>query len=244
MLARSASAAEKLRKVQRAPSLVERRQVHRIHAVCRFARVTWRDDEGIWRVCNISDRGMMLKSDGRPEPGEPLDVALSDSVTLAAAVSWSDSAHVGVCFREPVDSTALLCALATEQRSPRYRPLRLRVEGEALVQDEAGAFPVRLRDVSRHGVGVEHEDRLRRGAAVRLVFAGGLERRAIVRWADPARAGLFLFEPFSPDEIASARRFRAAPPPPRKAASCTSTPKSICPSASSSTSSPLWSTSS
>jgi hypothetical protein len=243
MLGRPASTAEKLRKVRQAPGLVERRQVHRIHAVCRFALVSRREDEGLWRVCNISDGGMMLKSDCRAEPEEPVAVSLSANVTLAATVLWSDSEHCGIRFREPVDSTALLCALATEQRSPRYRPLRLDVDGRALVFDEAGFHVVRVLNISRHGVGLGHDDRLRRGAAVRIVFETGGERRAVVRWADREQAGLFLLEPLSPDDMASARRFQTLPSPAAKDLSCTSIPTSMSPSASRFISSPPWSTS-
>jgi hypothetical protein len=39
------------------------------------------------------------------------------------------------------------------------------------------------------------------------VFENGAERRGVVRWVDREQAGLFLFEPFTPDEMASARRF-------------------------------------
>jgi hypothetical protein len=243
MFGRPASTADKLRKLRQAPVLVERREVHRIRSVCRFARVSWRADEGLWRVCNISDGGMMLRSDCRAEPGDPLAVSLSDNVTLDASVLWSDSEHCGIRFREPVDSTALLCALATEQRSPRYRPLRLAVDGRAVVLDEAGSHAVRLRNVSRHGVGLDHDGRLCPRAAVRLVLGAGRNRRAIVRWADREQAGLFLFEPFSADEIASARRFQTFPSPPGKGFSCISIPTSICPNASSFISSPRSSTS-
>ena len=101
----------------------------------------------------------------------------------------------------------MLCALATEQRSPRYRSLRLAVDGRALAFDEGGVHPVKIRNISRHGVGLEHPNRLRRGTMIKLVFENGCERRGVVRWADQEQAGLFLLEPFTPDEMASARRF-------------------------------------
>ena len=207
MLARSASTAEKLRQVRQAPFLVERREVHRIHTVCRFAKVAFRGDEGLWRVCNISDRGMMFRSPCRAIPGEPLSISLSDNLTLEGIIVWSDSAHCGIRFLEPINSIALLCALATEQRSPRYRALRLAVDGRALALDEHGVHTVRIRNISRHGVGLEHGNHLKRGTCVKLVFINGTEHRGVVRWADQAQAGLFLFEPFAPDEISSARRF-------------------------------------
>ena len=204
---KSATAAGTMRRLQQAPNFVERREVYRIHTVCRFARVACRGDEGLWRVCNMSDRGMMFRSHCRAGPGEPLSIALSDNLTLAAVVVWSDADHIGARFVEPVDSAALLCGLATAQRSPQYRALRLAVDGRALAFDEGGVHAVRIRNISRHGVGLDHPNRLRRGTKVKLVFEDGTERRGVVRWADQAQAGLFLLEPFAPDEMASARRF-------------------------------------
>jgi hypothetical protein len=207
MVGKAAASAARIRGVQQSVNLLERRQVHRIHTVCRFARVEGCGDEGLWRVCNISDSGMMLKSRCRAGPGERFSVSLSNNLTLAASVVWSDSEHCGVEFLERVDSTAMLCALANEQRSPGYRPLRLDVDGRALAFDEAGVHSVRVRNISRYGVGLEHPNRLRRGTAVKLVFENSGERRGVVRWADQEQAGLFLFEPFTLDEMASARRF-------------------------------------
>ncbi len=66
---------------------------------------------------------------------------------------------------------------------------------------------MKIRNISRHGVGLEHPNRLRRGTTIKLVFENGCERRGVVRWADQEQAGLFLLEPFTPDEMASARRF-------------------------------------
>jgi hypothetical protein len=192
---------------QRAASFVERRGTHRIHLVCRFARVTGCGDEGLWRVRNISDFGMMLRSRCHARPGEPLSIALSDRIQLEAKVAWSDAEHVGVRFAERIDATALLCALAEEQRLPGHRSLRLDVDGRALAFDDAGVHSVKVRNISRHGARLEHRDRLRRGTAIKLVFENGAERRGVVRWADQEQAGLFLFEPFTPDELASARRF-------------------------------------
>ena len=207
MIGRNLAPATDMRTIRRGAGSVERRASHRIHTVCRFARVTGCGDEGLWRVCNMSDRGMMLKSRSNPQLGEPLTIALSEDVQLEAKVIWSDAEHCGVRFVAAVNSTALLCALATEQRSGHYRSLRLAVDRPALAVDEEGVHTVRIRNISRHGVGVEHPGSLKRGTSVRLVFDHGAEHRGVVRWADRDQAGLFLLEPFSLDEMESATRF-------------------------------------
>ena len=207
MIGKTTASAWDMKAVQQSPRLLERRGTHRVHMVCRFARVAVAGDTGLWRACNISDRGMMFRSRSRAAPGQPLSIALSDGVALEASVVWSDAEHIGVRFAEPVDAAALLQSLAAEQRSPNHRPLRLAVDGRALAFDEAGVHPVRVCNISRHGVGIVHAGRLRRGTRIKLVFENGAERRGVVRWADREQAGLFLFEPFTPDEMASARRF-------------------------------------
>ena len=207
MTAKTAASPWNMKTVQQSPRLLERRGTHRIHMVCRFARVTAGGDTGLWRICNISDRGMMFRSRSRATPGQLLSIALSEGVALEASVVWSDAEHCGVRFAEPVDATALLRSLAAEQRSPKHRSLRLTVDGRALAFDETGVHPVKIRNISRHGVGLAHRNRLRRGTKIKLVFENGAERRGVVRWADREQAGLFLFEPFTPDEMASARRF-------------------------------------
>jgi hypothetical protein len=207
MIGKAVSSSWTMTSVRQAPSLIERRQAHRIHLVCRFAKVAGRGDTGLWRICNMSDRGMMMRSPCRATPGDLLSISLSENFTVQATVIWSDSDHVGVGFLEPLDSAALLCALATEQRSPRYRPLRLAVDGRALAFDDSGVHSVKVRNISRHGVGLEHRNRLRPGNMIKLVFENGFERRGVVRWAGQEQAGLFLLEPFSAEEMASVRRF-------------------------------------
>ena len=187
-------------------AFIERRTTRRIHTVCRFARVTSRSGQGLWRVCNISDYGMMFRTLCPVKPGERLAIALSEGIGVDAVVIWSEPGCCGVHFDAPVDSAALLGALARDRRSPRYRPLRVAVDAAALVYDETGVHPVRLRNLSRCGVGLRHAKRIRRGSTVKLVFGNGVERRGVVRWANDEQAGLLLLEPLAPHELACAGR--------------------------------------
>ena len=204
MAGNSKAAPRDVRIALRADGLAERRSGHRIHTVCRFARVESRTGHGLWRVCNISDLGMMFKCHRRPVPGERLSIALADDIRMEAAVVWSDAEHCGVRFDAPIDSGAVLGALARSQRSPDYRPLRLDVEGWALAFDDSGVHSVRIRNLSRCGVGLSHLGQLQRGSSVKLVLETGAEHRGIVRWASSDRAGLSLLEPFSPEELETA----------------------------------------
>lgn len=187
--------------------VAEQRRTHRIHTVCRFARVKCGDDEGLWRISNISDEGVMLKSHRTVDPGERLSIAMSDSITLEAVVIWSDGECCGARFEMPVEAGALLRALAEEQRSPDYRALRLPVDGWALAFDDSGVHPVRLRNLSRNGAGLSTMAGLKLGTTVKLILENGAAHRGVVRWADEQQAGLLLLDPLSPLEMASASQF-------------------------------------
>jgi len=202
-----------MRLTSRAPGLpaglpgdLERRRGQRIHTLLRIAKVSRAHDVGLWRVCNISDGGMMLAASVPLVPGERLAIALSDGVTLEATMQWWDGAHCGVAFDRPVDCAALLHELVAEQRAPFYRPPRLPVSSRAIVYCDKGLHSVRLLNLSQHGAGFSHAGRLLPGMAAKLLFEDGDEHRGVVRWSRDGRAGMYLVEPFPCARLESACR--------------------------------------
>ena len=165
------------------------------------------NDLGLWRVRNISDRGMMLASGVRVAPGEHLSISLSDTATIEGKVVWCADGRCGIVFDRPIDSAALLSALVAEQRAPDYRAPRLPVSTRALAYDETGIHSVKICDMSQHGIGFTHHGRFQPGMKVKLLLENGLERRGIVRWSDDDHAGLALVEPFACEDLESARQF-------------------------------------
>ncbi|HEV2818648.1 MAG TPA: PilZ domain-containing protein [Allosphingosinicella sp.] len=190
----------------RLPGDLERRRGRRIHTVLRVAKVRRAHDAGLWRVCNMSDGGMMMATSVPVAAGERLAIALSDRVTLAATLRWWDGAHCGVAFDRPVDCAALLHALVAEQRAPFYRPPRLPVSSRAIVYCDKGLYSVRLLNLSQHGAGFAHAGRLLPGMAAKLLFEDGDEHRGVVRWSRDGRAGMYLVEPFPCARLESACR--------------------------------------
>ena len=67
---------------------LERREDSRFHTVLRVALVTRERDMGLWRVRNISNRGIMLATRVQLVPGERLTIALSDAIVVAGRVVW------------------------------------------------------------------------------------------------------------------------------------------------------------
>ncbi|MBL0915246.1 MAG: PilZ domain-containing protein, partial [Sphingopyxis sp.] len=80
----------------------DRRGGDRYRTVWRIAKVVRDGDVGLWRVRNMSDRGMMLAADVPITVGEHLEIALSDAVSVKGTVVWSEGGRCGVAFDEEV----------------------------------------------------------------------------------------------------------------------------------------------
>lgn len=190
----------------------DRRASDRYRSVCRIARVTRRDDSGLWRVRNISDDGLMLSADVAVNVGETLDIALSETVRVTGRVVWADRGRCGVAFDAKIDVAATLRALAAEQRSENYRALRLPVAAEAILMLGTQSLPIDLIDISPQGAGYLCNARLDPASELDLVLPGAeLRRRAIVRWTSGNRGGLWFTQPLDRTDLESIARFGSTP---------------------------------
>ncbi|HKX88205.1 MAG TPA: PilZ domain-containing protein [Sphingopyxis sp.] len=185
----------------------DRRGGNRYRTVWRIAKVVRNGDAGLWRVRNMSDRGMMLAADVAIIVGEKLEIALSDTVVIRGTVVWSDAGRCGVSFDEEVDVADVLKQLAAEQRATGYRQPRLAVRTSAQAVTDEGTTSIELVDMSQNGAGFIHDGHLEVGKEFDLVLAGGVKRRAIVRWSRAGRGGLWLTQPLDRADLESIRRF-------------------------------------
>ncbi|WP_428681172.1 PilZ domain-containing protein [Sphingopyxis sp.] len=186
----------------------DRRGSDRYRTVWRIAKVKRDGDVGLWRVRNMSDRGMMLAADVPIAIGEKLEIALSDAVTVRGKVVWSDEGRCGVAFDEEVDVADVLKRLAAEQRASGYRQPRLPVHTRAQLITDDGTSEIELVDLSQSGAGYVHAGHLEIGKEVDLVLASGIRRKAIVRWSREGRGGLWLTQPLDRADLESIRRFQ------------------------------------
>lgn len=185
----------------------DRRNGARLRTVCWLAKVTSEHDVGLWRVQNISNHGLMLQTRIDVACGERLWVALSESNAIGGTIRWRDEDHCGIEFDAPIRCAKVLSALAAERGNPRYRPPRLPVNRGATVYSDHGIQSVRVTNVSRHGVGLVHDGRLKPEMRIKLMIENGLERRGTIRWADAEHAGVLLFEPLCGTLLESRNRF-------------------------------------
>lgn len=187
----------------------DRRGGDRYRTVWRIAKVMRNGDAGLWRVRNISDRGMMLAADVPIAVGEKLEIALSDTVVIAGEVVWSEAGRCGVSFDKEVDVADVLKQLAAEQRATGYRQPRLPVHTRAQAVTDDGTTEIELVDMSQNGAGFIHHGHLEVGKEFDLILAGGVKRRAIVRWSRAGRGGLWLTQPLDRADLESIHRFES-----------------------------------
>lgn len=186
----------------------DRRGADRYRTVWRIAKVKRDGDFGLWRVRNISDRGMMLAADVPIAVGERLEIALSEAVTICGRVVWSEEGRCGVAFDEEVDVAGVLKQLAAEQRAGDYRQPRLPVRTQAQAVTDEGTSKIELVNLSQNGAGFVHDGHLEVGKELDLVLTGDIRRRAIVRWSRGTRGGLWLTQPLERSDLESISRFQ------------------------------------
>lgn len=185
---------------------VDRRAQARFYTVWRIAKVLRDGDVGLWRVSNISDSGMMLVAAVPVEVGDSLTIALSETVLLPAHVVWAGAGRCGVRFDAQVDGADVLRQLAAEQQSDYYRAPRLPLRTQAQMVTKNETRGIELVDMSQSGAGFVQDGCLEVGQQLELLLAGGVRRKAIVRWSRGGRGGLWLTEPLDRTDLESARR--------------------------------------
>ena len=188
------------------PVDLERREDTRFHTVLRVAQVVREHDVGLWRVRNISDKGMMLATQVQVIPGERLEINLSDTISVEGRAVWWDGERCGVAFERPIDCAGLLESLVAEQKSARYRAPRLNVATRAIAYCDKGLHTVRVYNMSHHGAAFTHDGSFHEGMTAKLHFETGEDYRGVVRWSRDGKAGLYLTEPISSPRLESANR--------------------------------------
>jgi hypothetical protein len=189
--------------------LVDRRAAPRLRTVFRVARVRARGDEGLARVHNLSDEGMMIELGFTVMLNDIVRVDMTDTVALDGRVVWTDGARCGLKLRWPIDSAALLRRICAEQRSGAARPIRLPMGRTAMTTSERGLRPVNIIDISQKGMKLAHDGSFHPGLAVKVTTDAGIERRGVVRWSQDGLAGVILTEPFTVAELGSLRTWRS-----------------------------------
>ena len=172
-------------------AIQERRSEPRIRTLLRIAKITSNNDSGLCCLRSISDSGLMAETDMPLEPGDVVQVDLSDRHQLRGQVVWRDDAGIGVALSQRIDSVSLLSQLAQGGvDDERLRAPRLSISKRAIGYSELGLHNLSVLNISQKGVRVAHSGDLTTGLAVKLRLENGFEERAIVRWSRDGSAGL------------------------------------------------------
>lgn len=160
-------------------------------------------------LANVSSSGAMIESDVEPFIGEPIQIQIGDAPPVPAVARWVGGGRIGVEFGnhsllvgqprnqhftfglgqagadDAVEDEQAQVQDEAVQREPRQAVIR-----RAMVRAGVKRVPVRLCNISPHGVMLESDHCLTPGSAVQLEMAGGLLVTAQVRWSKGKRAGL------------------------------------------------------
>lgn len=161
-------------------SVTERRHVPRI-PTARMVRVAHDGCMTFARCRDISDKGVKLCFLEPIEPGEQVEVAFSNRVSLRGRVVWVEGPECGIAFDREIDSVALLNSTALEARSELDR--------------------VRDRGASSPRVSTASARRFRPGLNVVLMLESGREERAVLDWTMDNVAGLLRHSGAPADQV-------------------------------------------
>ncbi len=183
-------------------SRLDRRASPRFHTVCFDVKIVRGENAGLFRARNISDSGLKLDTHWRLAFGERVLIKLSEHQAIHGMVSWCEDGRCGIAFDRPINCAALLREGAELKRDDRRGgALRLETMTRATCYGENGIRPVRITDVSHHGMGLTHDGTVTAGMLLRLIAENGVTRSGAVRWASAGRAGIRLEEPLSSEEL-------------------------------------------
>lgn len=187
------------------PPEAGRRTGIRIQTILRVGRAIADRDEGLVRVRNISDQGARLQLQIPVEVGDRLILELADDAIMQGRVVWFAQGECGLAFDQAIDCAGLLGQLASQSRSGACRAVRLPICLPAVIRSEQGLRPTVIKDISQRGMKLTHDYRFVEGLRVSVTLPSGLQRCGVVRWTRDYAAGLMLLDPFSPQELGSAK---------------------------------------
>lgn len=184
----------------------ERRNAFRVQTVLRVGRVITNGDQGLVRVRNISDEGARLSLQIPVMLGEALTLELAENVQMTGHVVWTNGDNCGLKFDQHIDCGRLLASLAAFSEKATNRPIRIPVAKSAVTRGENGLRVAEVTDISQRGMKLRHDGSFAEGLHVKVTLPCGLARCGVVRWSEGDIAGLMLLEPFSAEELGSARK--------------------------------------
>jgi len=108
--------------------------------------------------------------------------------SVSGRVIWCDGDHVGVSFDEGIDVAEVLAELSRKEVDGKLnRPLRLPISAALELVIDKRTISAQLQDISQRGIKILTSS-VRSGEELTVQLQGLAQRKAVVRWTDPASA--------------------------------------------------------
>ncbi|MEM1053472.1 MAG: PilZ domain-containing protein [Pseudomonadota bacterium] len=174
------------------------RQSHRASLMLRRAKLVCQSGEYLCLIRDVSEKGIGLGflHDVPPEPRTLLQLA--NEMTYPVERVWAQSRQAGYRF----GCTITLNEFLREDSNHPVRPLRLKFEGKARIQDGRAAMEAMLLDLSCEGAKIISEDDIRMLGLISFELPGIAPQLAQVRWNEGDHFGLQFQHPLSTEELA------------------------------------------
>ena len=161
-------------------------------ATGRVAILDGADDHGLCRVHNLSDGGMMIKTNLTTCVGDLVRLSFDGEQAIRARVTWQNGTAVGLQFIELIDSRKLARDLALRRWEGVARQPRLPIDSVVYVTNDVGAFTTCAVNISQKGIKIRHFGVTRTGSKVGLRLECGIETHGVVKWSDGGFVGIEL----------------------------------------------------
>lgn len=178
----------------------EQRQAARYIPIIRTAKLIGARGEMLCVVRDVSATGLRIRLFSPLSTGDAMVLEFRNGEQQAVTLVWQEGENAGLRFAQPIDVARLLEDGRVENR--RSRPIRLKLEAEALVHARSAAHTAIVRDISQQGARIECASRLALSEPIRLAVGGMGSVTAKVRWRRDSHYGLVFEETFRFDELA------------------------------------------
>lgn len=178
----------------------EQRQAARYIPIIRTAKLIAPAGEMLCVVRDVSATGLRIRIFSPLPAAAEMMLEFRNGEQQPVTLVWQKDDTAGFRFDGAIDVARLLEDGRAESR--RSRPIRLKLEAEALLHVRGEACAATVRDISQQGAHVECAARLAVSEPVRLAAGRHPPIAAKVRWRRDGHYGLVFEETFRFDELA------------------------------------------
>ena len=159
------------------------------HLTTRTGRLMTKTETGLCRLCWISSDAVEFVTCVSLQAGESVHLKLAESAILEGVIFEAGDARGTIHLLRPIDPLAMLRGLRQLQCGGVERSARLPTSIDAIATCGGAQHCVRVRDVSEHGMCLEHDGVLSAGDLVQVVLPDRIVK-GNVKWSTGHRAGL------------------------------------------------------